>query len=169
MNHAIQGTKNKQTKTLFGLSSKIKQISKSFKFIRNLAVWQYRTESSDEYNFTVKEFLKLSERHRTCRNNFSLLNLVFTTLPNGHCTTLSPLKYSVLPNEWCDKLRRLQSDIISQSCHVFMSQAKARSMPQTMWGRHMFPHIGTQKPLVGSSGHCYVLISTEPHLGWLNG
>ena len=52
MNHAIQGTKNKQTKTLFGLSSKIKQISKSFKFIRNLAVWQYRTVSSDEYNFT---------------------------------------------------------------------------------------------------------------------
>ena len=51
MNHAIQGTTTKK-KPLSDLSSKIKQISKSFKVVRKITVWQYRTESSDENNFT---------------------------------------------------------------------------------------------------------------------
>ena len=40
-----------QQKPLSGLSAKIKQISKSFKVVRKIRVWQYRTENSDENNF----------------------------------------------------------------------------------------------------------------------
>lgn len=44
--------RQQKRKTISGLSSKIKQNFKSFKVVRKITVWQYRTESSDEYNFT---------------------------------------------------------------------------------------------------------------------